>query len=328
MQDDRYSRQQLVPQFGSKGQARLADASVVIIGAGGLGCYAAPLLVGAGVGSVHLVDHDVVSLTNLHRQTLYREHYIGKPKAQVAQQELAALNASVRVLSSVERCHPGNVRELIEGADVVLDAADNFALSYILSDACRLDSTVLISASVNRTYGYVGAFCGDPSLGLPELRSVFPKVPDTLTSCDVVGVTGPSVAAIAAVQAQETLKYLVSNSIEPKLWQFELWDYSVHGIDISEPEHTDDAHKQITFVSADQIKQQLVIDVRDTDEVAAEPLGFTNLLHIPLCQINEYSEIPLDQDWVFACRSGQRALIAAQRCLVRGRAVQVLVPSS
>ena len=100
------------------------------------------------------------------------------------------------------------MRELIEGADVVLDAADNFALSYILSDACRLDSTVLISASVNRTYGYVGAFCGDPSLGLPELRSVFPKVPDTLTSCDVVGVTGPSVAAIAAVTSARGFKIL------------------------------------------------------------------------------------------------------------------------
>ena len=180
MQDDRYSRQQLVPQFGSEGQARLADASVVIIGAGGLGCYLAPLLVGAGVGSVHIVDHDVVSLTNLHRQTLYRERHIGRPKAQIAQQEMAELNSSVSVRSFVERCHPGNVHELIKGADVVLDAADNFALSYILSDACRLDNTVLISASVNRTYGYVGAFCGDPCLELPELRSVFRSEPRSL----------------------------------------------------------------------------------------------------------------------------------------------------
>ena len=327
MQEDRYSRQQLVPQFGVDGQARLADASVVIVGAGGLGCYLAPLLVGAGVGQLMIIDHDVVSLTNLHRQTLYRESHVGQPKAQIAQQELERLNSNINVRSAVERCHPGNVHGLIKGADVVLDAADNFALSYILSDECYAQNILLISASVNRTYGYVGAFCGEAYHKLPELRTVFPRVPDTLTSCDVVGVTGPSVAAIAAVQAQETLKYLVSGCIEPKLWQFELWDYSVHGIDISESQPSLEPTNQITFVSAGQISEQLVIDVRDSDEVAAEPLIFTNLLHIPLHMIGEQTKLPLDQDWVFACRSGQRTLIAAQRFAKHGRAIQVLVPS-
>jgi molybdopterin/thiamine biosynthesis adenylyltransferase len=327
MQDDRYSRQELVPQFAGNGQARLAVANVVMVGAGGLGCYLGPLLVGAGVGSLTIIDHDTISLTNLHRQTLYREAQIGQPKAQVAQATLAALNSNVRVKALNMRCHPGNVKALISGADVVLDAADNFALSYLLSDACAETQTLLISASVNRTYGYVGAFCGAAHLKLPELRGVFPRVPDTLVSCDVVGVTGPSVAAIAAVQAQQTLKFLLTQSISATLWQFELWDYAVHGIDISGADVETQPTPTIGFVIANQINQELVIDVREADEVAIKPLPFSNVLHIPLSQMGTNTDIPNNQDLVFACSSGQRALIAAQRCMGAGREMHVLVPS-
>ncbi len=328
MDTDRYSRQTLVPQFATGGQARLGRAKVVIVGAGGLGCHVVPLLVGAGVGTVVLIDHDTVSLSNLHRQTLYREQHIGEPKAVVAQAEMAALNSDVHVQARVDRCHPDNVTELIAGADVVLDAADNFAVSYLLSDACRAAQVVLISASVNRTYGYVGTFCGPTHLQLPDLRSIFPRVPDTLVGCDVVGVTGPSVAAVAAVQAQETLKFLLSQTVSATLWQLELWDYAVHAIDMSaQPQNDEPLNKVIGFVSADSIKQQLVIDVREPSEVAEARMPFAHTVNIPLSQLTSASEIPHDRDWVFACRSGQRALIAAQRCIDLNAAVSVLLPS-
>ncbi len=329
MQTDRYSRQTLLPQFGASGQARLGGAKVVIVGAGGLGCHVAPLLVGAGVGSIVLIDHDTVSLNNLHRQTLYREQHIGQLKAEVAQAELAALNSSVSVQAQVLRCNPSNVADLINGADVVLDAADNFAVSYLLSDACRAAQVVLISASVNRTFGYVGAFCGPLKLQLPDLRSVFPRVPDAPFGCDVVGVTGPSVAVVAAVQAQETLKFLLNQTLSPTLWQLELWDYAVHAIDTSTGANANEQPTpSISFVGADAIDQQLVVDVREPSEVAEERLPFVNTVNIPLSQLTATTQIPSEREWVFACRSGQRALIAAQRVHNRNAAVSVLLPSN
>ena len=133
----RYETQMRLPQVGAAGQARLATAHVLVVGAGGLGCALLPWLAGAGVGHITLLDPDRVELGNLHRQPLYRMADVGAPKALAAQAALAAINPRSCVQARVEALTPANAGDCVQRADVVLDAADNFAATYTLSDSCR-----------------------------------------------------------------------------------------------------------------------------------------------------------------------------------------------
>ena len=136
MNNSRYQRQQQVPQLGIESQQRLSDAHVLIVGAGGLGSPVSLFLAGAGVGEITLVDHDQVSLSNLHRQILFNESDVGKPKATSAQTRLNTLNSEIKINAIAERLSVTNAEQLISQATVVVDAADNFLVSYLLSDLC------------------------------------------------------------------------------------------------------------------------------------------------------------------------------------------------
>jgi molybdopterin/thiamine biosynthesis adenylyltransferase len=144
---DRYARQTILPAVGEAGQARLAASTVLVVGAGGLGCPVVQYLAGAGVGNMMIVDHDAIEESNLHRQPLYGMTDIGKPKAEVARASLLRFNPGIRVDAMVERLTPQNATRLVAGADVVVDAADSFAVTYILSDACYAAAKPLVSAA-------------------------------------------------------------------------------------------------------------------------------------------------------------------------------------
>lgn len=202
---NRYARQTILPEVGTAGQARLRAAHVVVIGAGGLGCPVLQYLVGAGVGRITLLDPDHVEESNLHRQPLYRMADIGLSKAQAAAAHLAAFNPEVQVTARVEPLGPGTAPALTQTADVVIDAADSFAVSYILSDACLAEGTPLISASVLAQSGYVGGYCGTA----PSLRAVFPDLPASGATCATAGVMGPAVGMIGSLQAQMALQVLL-----------------------------------------------------------------------------------------------------------------------
>lgn len=375
MESDRYSRQQAVRHLGAESEAAFASAHVLMIGAGGLGCTVAPLLAGAGIGHLTIVDHDTVALSNLHRQTWFDESDIGQAKATCMAKKLRALNSSVQIEAVVERCSPRNVTALVKSADVVIDAADNFALTYLLSDACETYVKPLVAASVNGTFGNLAVYCGDPSLSLPSYRDVFPKVPDRLVSCDIVGVTGPSVAAMGALQAQLVLKILMRQSTPAVLYQFELWNFSMFDVTLTKTptvtssntpttlvKNSVDRHpnelaqensvgrhdkkknvdvqmgtflssacpnkgERVEFLVENEISSQLVIDVRDPQEVKKEPLRFDHVVNIPLKDLSTDTRLDESAVWVFACRSGQRALIAAQRMQKNKKSIYVLMPS-
>jgi molybdopterin/thiamine biosynthesis adenylyltransferase len=144
---NRYARQIILPDIGAGGQARLAHAHVLVVGAGGLGVPVLQYLAGAGVGQITLVDGDMVAEHNLHRQPLYRMDQLGQPKAQAAADALAALNPDVQVTPCAEWLDPANAPAFVSAADVVLDCADTFAASLTLSDTCRDTGTPLITAS-------------------------------------------------------------------------------------------------------------------------------------------------------------------------------------
>src|SRR5438874_3194040 len=186
---DRYARQTVLGEVGAAGQQRLASSSVLVVGAGGLGCPVLQYLAGAGVGRIVIVDHDSVEETNLHRQPLYAMPDIGKPKAETARAALLRFNPQIAVEAVVERLTPQNAAHLVARADVIVDAADSFAVTYMLSDACHATAKPLVSASVIGLTGYVGVFCG----GGPSYRAVFPEVSIDGGTCATVGVLGTAV---------------------------------------------------------------------------------------------------------------------------------------
>ncbi|RAK14072.1 HesA/MoeB/ThiF family protein [Salipiger aestuarii] len=204
----RYARQTCLPEVGPRGQARLAAAHVLVAGAGGLGSALLPLLAGAGVGRIALFDPDRVEAHNLHRQTLYRMADLGQPKAEVAAGHLARLNPECVVAPHVARLGPDAD---VARADLVIDAADNFATSYALSDLCLASGTPLITASVIARQGYAAGLCG----GAPSLRALFPDPPARAATCAEAGVMGPAVALLGALQAQMALSVLLGHSPSP-----------------------------------------------------------------------------------------------------------------
>jgi len=198
---DRYARQTILPEVGEEGQVRLREACVLVVGAGGLGSAVLQYLCAAGVGSLLIVDPDRVEESNLHRQPIYRVGDVGRLKAQVAREALLSLNPQVEIEAACERLTPSNVARLVAAADLVVDAADSFAVTYVVSDECHRAHKVLVSASVLGLSGYIGAFCG----GAPSYRAVFPDVPSQAGSCAQSGVLGTAVGVMGTLQAHIVL---------------------------------------------------------------------------------------------------------------------------
>lgn len=207
---DRHARQITLPEVGAEGQARLARAHVLIVGAGGLGSPAIMYLAGAGIGALTIVDPDRVEPGNLHRQPIHAGR-VGWGKAQSAAAFVGALDSAVQVDARAEALRPANAAALIAGKDAVLDCADSFAASYILSDACRAAGVPLISASALGLGGYAGGFCSPA----PSLRALFPDLPDRAATCASAGVLGPVVGMLGAAQAQMALAVLLGLTPSP-----------------------------------------------------------------------------------------------------------------
>ncbi|MEX0317714.1 MAG: ThiF family adenylyltransferase [Ruegeria sp.] len=215
----RYARQMILPEVGVEGQALLSAARVLVVGAGGLAAPVLPLLAGAGVGHLTVMDSDTVDLSNLHRQTLFTEKDCGKPKAEIAAERCREINSGIVVTCTRRKLTPENAVQNVQNADLVLDCADSYAASYTLSDTCLAQGKPLISASVLGLGGYVGGFCG----GAPSLRAVFPEAPDSGASCATAGVLGPVVSMIGAAQAQMALAVLLGLEPSPlgQIMQFD-----------------------------------------------------------------------------------------------------------
>jgi sulfur-carrier protein adenylyltransferase/sulfurtransferase len=204
----RYSRHILVPEVGEEGQLRLLDSKVLLIGAGGLGSPTALYLAAAGVGTIGLVDDDVVDVSNLQRQIIHTTDRIGVPKGESAREAIAALNPDVRVNVHATRIDRDNVLDLMSQYDVVVDGADNFPTRYLLSDASLMTRTPLVHASILRFEGHASVFL--PYEG-PCYRCLFPEPPppDLAPSCGEAGVLGVLCGVMGTIQATEALKVLL-----------------------------------------------------------------------------------------------------------------------
>ena len=210
-QQIRYSRHFLLPEVGEAGQAKLLDAKVLCIGAGGLGSPAAFYLAAAGVGTIGIADMDVVDLSNLQRQIVHPTPRIGAAKVESARETLAALNPEVRVETHRVRLDQSNVEALVGGYDLVADGSDNFATRYLLNDACFRLGRPLVAASLAPFDGQLSTF--KPHLGPPHpcYRCLFREAPppDLIPRCETAGILGAVAGVMGTLQATEVLKELL-----------------------------------------------------------------------------------------------------------------------
>lgn len=215
---ERYARHLVLREIGGPGQQKLKAASVLIVGAGGLGAPASLYLAAAGVGRIVLADPDEVDLSNLQRQVLYAGAQVGRAKVEAAAERLAGLNPHTRVDPAKVLLDASNARELVRGVDLVLDGTDDFATRFAVSDACVAEGRTLVSGAIGRWTGQVGVFAGRPCY-----RCLVPEIPPDAETCSAVGVVGALAGVIGSMMAMEAIK-LITGAGEPLLGRLLLYD--------------------------------------------------------------------------------------------------------
>ncbi|MDT2077738.1 MAG: molybdopterin-synthase adenylyltransferase MoeB [Planktomarina sp.] len=206
---DRYARHIVMPEIGGSGQMRLRESRVLVIGAGGLGAPALQYLAAAGVGTIGIVDDDVVDASNLQRQVIHRDADIGLPKVQSAAQALRDLNPYVTIKTFQQRFNAEIAGELIAEYDIILDGTDNFETRYLINKICVAQKRPLVSGALSQWEGQISLF--DPTQSGPCYQCIFPSAPapELAPSCSQVGVFTALPGVIGSLMAAEALKYLL-----------------------------------------------------------------------------------------------------------------------
>ncbi len=207
----RYARHIILPEVGGKGQEKLLNSKVLVVGAGGLGSPALFYLTAAGVGTVGVVDFDVVDLSNLQRQILHTTERVGTPKVESAKKTLEALNPDVKIVTYNTMLNKDNVMEIIADYDVVLDGTDNFPTRFLINDACYFAGKPLVSAAMLRFEGQCTVFDFRDKENSPCYRCLFPEPPPpgTVPSCQEAGILGSIGGIMGCIQATEAIKLLL-----------------------------------------------------------------------------------------------------------------------
>ena len=340
----RYSRQLNLREVGEEGQRRLKNASVLCIGAGGLGSPAALYLAAAGVGRLGIVDNDVVDLSNLHRQLLHGTKDVGREKADSARERLHGINPGIEINIHPTRLCAGNAVDLIGAYDIIVDGSDNLPTRYLSSDVCVWQKKPNIYGSVHQFEGQVSVFA--PHLGGPCYRCLFPDPPpaDAIPSCAEAGVLGVVPGLIGVMQAMEAIKLIlgIGDSLVGRLLHIDALslrfrefkvrrdrDCPVCGENPSIVEPIDyeqfcsaRSDTKIPALSPIELRDRLkknekiaLIDVREPFEF--EIARLPNALLLPLGKIaTDFNEIPREGTGVVICKSGVRSARAIE--ILRG----------
>jgi molybdopterin/thiamine biosynthesis adenylyltransferase/rhodanese-related sulfurtransferase len=318
--DPRYARQALLPGFGQQGQQRLGAARVVVVGAGGLGCAVLPVLAASGTGEVVVVDDDRVEITNLHRQTLYGPADVGASKAEVAAGRLTALGG--RATAVTARVTDANAAELIAGADLVVDATDDLDARYALDDATAAAGVPLVWGSAIGFAGQVGV--SSPSG--PRWSDLFPvrPAPDSLPTCEMVGVLPSLCTTVGGAMATEALKLLtgIGRPLVGRVLVFDASAATVREIaygaaDDHVANEDQGTMSDIEEISPSETAQLLqsdaditLLDVREPWE--AEIATLPGAVLIPLGELPErVGELDPGREVIAYCHAGVRSLRAA-----------------
>ncbi len=224
---ERYSQQILLPEIGIEGQEKLNKTKVAVVGLGALGSVAAELLARAGVGTLSVIDRDVVEESNLQRQLLYTEQDIGKAKPLAAQHTLQTINSTVNITALPLHLNAKNI-SLLQDADLILDCTDNIKTRLLLNDYCKQHQKPWIYAAAVKTSGMVMPILPEG----PCLRCFLKET--SAETCDIVGVLNTNTASIAALQVSLALKFLLQKKVEPLLYHLDLWNPSLQTITVKQ----------------------------------------------------------------------------------------------
>lgn len=306
-ENDFYDRQIRVPQFGPEGQAKLREARVLVVGAGGLGAPVLEYLAASGVGTIGICDGDRLEVSNLHRQPLFNHADIGKPKAALAAARIRALNPFITVNAYTHRITLANVEAMLDQHDVVLNCTDNFETKFLLNDAAVMSGKVLIAASIHQFDGQLTRYV--PGTDTPCLRCLWPEIPEPgcIGSCAEIGVLGFVPGILGMLQAAETVKHIVGlpDVLEHEMLLVDCVSFRVQRLRTrrdpacpvcgTQPaitaldEHHDYGPDDVDISWADLAESAgdfALLDMRDEHEIAAAP-------------IEGFRATPIDPDAVF-----------------------------
>lgn len=325
----RYSRQIILPELGLTGQHQLKAAKVLVVGAGGLGCPILQYLVAAGVGTLGIIDDDVVDESNLHRQVLYSPLDLGLKKALIAQAKLKLFNPHVNILAYHQRLTDQNIDTLMEGYDLIIDGSDNFPTRYLVNDACVKLNKPLVFGAIYKFEGQVSVF---NYLDGPNYRDLFPEAPAAgeVPNCGEIGVIGVLPGIIGTLMANEAIKIIcgIGETLSGRLLCVDALSNAMNIFKVSRSNQSAisdaraDLPQAISYepvcskdeVGVDELNSWLknakdeicLVDVRETYEFEDYNIGGTN---IPLDELVErLSELPADKTKVvFCCQTGHRS---------------------
>ncbi len=339
--NNRYQRQIQLKEFGHVGQDKIAQSSVLVIGAGGLGCPALQYLAAVGVGTIGIADFDVVEMSNLQRQILYTVDDIGKSKAITAAKRLKTLNPNISILPYNFQITNNNALEILAKYDIVIDGSDNFATRYLVNDACVLLEKPLIYGAVLRFEGQIGVFnlTDNQSNIKTNYRDLFPEPPsDSTLSCNDVGVLGVIPGIIGTMQAIETIKIItgIGKPLSNKIMCYNALENSFYAfeMDVKSDKSIDFPKNKIAFLAYDyewfcnknlnievlsvlefdvlrSLETITIVDVREKGELpSVDEFPF---IFIPLHEFESLaSTIPIENKVVIYCKSGQRSMQAVK----------------
>lgn len=325
----RYARHISLENVGMEGQEKLKAAKVLVIGAGGLGCPILQYLTAAGVGTIGIVDHDVVDESNLQRQILYTADQTGTPKVEAAIASLSGLNSFVNLVPFQEKLNRDNVLEIFKEFDFILDGSDNFPTRYLVNDACVILDKPLVHGSIFKFDGQVSVFNYENG---PSYRCLFPQPPSSeeVPNCSEVGVIGVLPGIIGTQMASECIKMilelgtslsgtlLVVNTLANNFLKLNISrnDYNFNRTELEESyeefcgvkplvlENEIDVNELESLISNG--KKITVIDVREQYEL--DICHIENTVHIPMGEVPiRASEVPDDHPVVFLCHHGIRS---------------------
>ena len=340
----RYSRHLILPEFNIEGQRKLKNAKVLVVGAGGLGCPMLMYLTAAGVGTIGVVDFDVVERSNLQRQVLFTEEDIGMSKAKTAVARLSKQNPDINFNILNTKLSSDNAFEIIKKYDVVADGTDNFPTRYLVNDACVLLNKPNVHGSIFRFEGQVSVFNYTDKNGVqgPQYRDIFPSPPPPglVPSCAEGGVLGVLPGIIGSMQANEIIKVLtgIGEPLAGKLFIFDALSFEMRTMKIRKNpdlmpitqliDYEDFCNPSLEQSSVEEIlakelnavinedKNIQIIDVREPREYE---LGNIGGISIPLSDLeNRLNEISSNGKTVVVCRSGVRSQKAIQKLQKNG----------
>jgi len=328
-EEEHYNRQIILDRIGIQGQEKLKNSKILVVGAGGTGCPALQYLSTAGVGTIGIIDFDIISKSNLQRQILFGYNSIGKSKVIEAKQSLKNLNPHITYFTYNEKLDSINAKEIIKNYDIIVDCSDNYSAKYIINDICFLLNKIMVYGAIYKFEGQISVFNYKDG---PSYRCIFPEVPNNKTpSCSEIGVIGVLPGIIGCMQANEVIKIIldIGEVLSGKLLLYNALSCSNSIIKIQKQTHEiynkifktkclDEndynfycSNTEISEINEEEFKSLLETNIQiiDVREIHEQPIiNILNSIQIPLNTIEDnINIIERNKKVIIFCRSGRRS---------------------